>query len=65
MKKEYDFSKAVRGQFYRQNAKLDLPAYLNADNKRFVEEIAKKKHTDLSSSRCIRGTVRSISRHMH
>jgi len=29
MKKEYDFSKAERGRFYRPNAKLNLPVYLS------------------------------------
>jgi len=28
MKKEYDFSKAERGRFYRPGAKLNLPVYL-------------------------------------
>ena len=28
MKKEYDFSTGVRGKFYRQGAKLNLPVYL-------------------------------------
>ena len=49
MKKEYDFSKGVRGRFYKPDVKIDLPVYLSADNKRFIEKIAKKKHTDLSA----------------
>jgi hypothetical protein len=47
MKKEYDFSKGTRGKFYRRNAILNLPIYLDSDNLSFVENIAKKK--DLNS----------------
>ena len=31
MKKEYDFSKEERGKFYRSDAKLNLPVYLEPD----------------------------------
>ena len=31
MKDEYDFSKGERGKFYRANARLNLPVYLDAD----------------------------------
>ena len=31
MKKEYDFSKGVRGKFHRPDATLNLPVYLDAD----------------------------------
>jgi hypothetical protein len=30
MKREYDFSKGLRGKFYRKGAKLCLPIYLDA-----------------------------------
>ena len=30
MKQEYDFSKGERGKFFRENAKLDLPVYLDS-----------------------------------
>jgi hypothetical protein len=49
MKKEYDFSKGTRGRFYRKNATLNLPIYLDSNNLAFVKKIAKKKKTDLSS----------------
>jgi hypothetical protein len=49
MKKEYDFSKGTRGKFYRRNAILNLPIYLDSDNLSFVENIAKKKKKDLNS----------------
>lgn len=48
MKKEYDFSKAERGKFYQENLILNLPVYLNPENMRFVEKIAKEKKADLS-----------------
>jgi hypothetical protein len=49
MKKEYNFSKGVRGKFYKANLQMNVPVYLNPDNKHFVEELARKKRTDLSS----------------
>ena len=48
MKEEYDFSKGERGKFYRQNAKLNLPIYLDDEVIAFIEDIANKKNTDLS-----------------
>jgi hypothetical protein len=48
MKKEYDFSKGVRGKFYNRNAKLNLPIYLEPKNLSFVENIAEKKKSDIS-----------------
>ena len=49
MKKEYDFSKGERGKFYRPDAKLSIPVYLDEDVRHFVEEIAEKKHSDVSA----------------
>ena len=49
MKKEYDFSKGIRGKFYRRRVRLDLPVYLNAEALAFVQRIAHKKRTDVSS----------------
>jgi cytidylate kinase len=42
-KREYDFSKAVRGKFYRKGAVLCLPIYLDAKLQSQVERIARKK----------------------
>ncbi len=47
MKREYDFSKAVRGKFYRKDAKLRLPIYLDARLQVQLERIAKKKGKDI------------------
>jgi len=49
MKKEYDFTKGVRGKFYRPGLKLNLPVYLDEEALAFVQRIARKKKTDISS----------------
>lgn len=49
MKKEYDFSQGERGKFYKDNVKLNLPLYLEPETFKFVESIAEKKHTDLTT----------------
>ncbi len=43
MKREHDFSKAVRGKFYRKGAELRLPIYLDAKVQAQVEHLARKK----------------------
>src|SRR2546425_1415432 len=47
MKKEYDFSKAERGRFYRKGAKLRLPIYLDAKLQNQVEELANRTGRDV------------------
>jgi len=49
VKKEYDFSKGERGKFYRPNAQLSLPVYLDEEVLAFVQRIAKRRKTDPSS----------------
>ena len=46
MKKEYDFSKGERGKFYRPNARLNLPIYLDEDIAEFIDKYAKDKKVD-------------------
>ena len=46
MKKEYDFSKGVRGKFYRPNLKINLPVYLDDDVAEVIQKYAKKKRVD-------------------
>jgi len=46
MKKESDFSKGVRGKFYRPNVRLNLPIYLDEDIAEFVQRYAKQKKVD-------------------
>jgi hypothetical protein len=49
MKTEYDFSKGVRGKFYRPNARLRVPVYLDSKVQEFVGRIAETKGTDVSA----------------
>jgi hypothetical protein len=49
MKKEYDFSKAERGKFYTSDLTLNLPVYLDKENKKFFEKVAKENKSDLST----------------
>jgi cytidylate kinase len=48
MKRKYDFSKGVRGKFYRKGAELRLPIYLDAKLQRKLERLAQKKGKDVS-----------------
>jgi hypothetical protein len=48
MKMEYDFSGAERGKFYSPDAEFQVPVYLEADSLAFVQEIARRKGTDVS-----------------
>ena len=47
MKKEYDFSKAEQGKFYKRGAKLRLPIYLDAKLQHQVENLADRTGMDL------------------
>ena len=47
MKKEYDFSKAEQGKFYRPIKKLEIPVYLDKELKEFFTKKALKKNIDL------------------
>ncbi len=49
MKKEYDFSKAERGTFYNEKARLNIPVYLDSDIQAFVDTIAESKNRDVSA----------------
>jgi len=46
MKKEYNFSKGIRGKFYRPDVRLNLPIYLDDDVAEFVQKYAKRKKVD-------------------
>jgi hypothetical protein len=48
MPAEIDFSGGVRGKFYRPNAKLNMPVYLEADVQAYLADIATKKGMPLS-----------------
>ena len=47
MKKEYDFSKGVRGKFYHKGAQLRLPIYLNLNLQQRLEKLAQAKHEQI------------------
>lgn len=47
MKKEYDFSKAVRGKFYRKGAEWKMPIYLDRKLQSKLERIAHKNGKDV------------------
>jgi len=47
MKDNYDFSKGIRGKFYRKGASLRLPIYLEAQLQSRLERIAKEKGREL------------------
>ena len=49
MREEYDFSKAERGKFYRPDAELNIPVYLDEDVASFLRTLATKKGTDVES----------------
>ncbi len=48
MKQEYDFSKGERGKFYRENARLNLPVYLDEEVQSYLQERAKSKGVEVS-----------------
>jgi len=43
MKDEYDFSKAERGKFFRKDAQLKIPVYLEPEVHRYLSERANAK----------------------
>ncbi len=49
MKKEYDFSKAERGRFYRPGAKLNIPVYLKPRVHSHLARVARKRGEDIST----------------
>jgi len=50
MKKEYDFSKGERGKFYRENADLNIPIYLEDDVVDFVKRFATRNNIDTQTA---------------
>jgi hypothetical protein len=48
MKPEYDFSKGERGKFYRPDAEMRLPIYLDADVQDYLAQRAAQKGIPLS-----------------
>ena len=48
MKSEYDFSGAERGKFFRKDAVLDLPVYLEASVRDYLTARAKAKGLEVN-----------------
>ena len=48
MKDHYDFSKGIRGKFYRPDAVFRLPVYLSEDVERYLTACASAKGIELS-----------------
>ena len=48
MKKEYDFSKAEQGKFYRPITELEIPIYLNKEVKAFFIKRASDKNLEFN-----------------
>ena len=51
MKSKYDFSKGERGKFFKANADLRLPIYLDADIQRYLTERAADPKYGLKQNR--------------
>lgn len=49
MREEYDFSKGERGKFYRHDAELNIPVYLDEDVASFLRKLAEQKGTDVET----------------
>ena len=49
MKKEYDFSKGIRGKFYKPNVEILIPIYLDSDIMKELEKIALKKNLEVNT----------------
>ena len=47
MRDEYDFSKGQRGKFYKQDAKLNMPVYLDEEVRSYLQRQAKAKGKEL------------------
>ncbi len=47
MKDHYDFSKAERGRFFRKDAALKIPVYLEPEVRRYLSERAKAKGVEV------------------
>jgi hypothetical protein len=49
IKKEYDFSKGVRGKFYCPPEFMEIPIYIDKNLRKYYEEVALKKHVDVQT----------------
>jgi hypothetical protein len=58
MKKEYDFTNAEQGKFYRPIEELDIPIYLDDEVKNFFMKNIKYKASDFSLSNTINSLIK-------
>ena len=48
MKKQYDFSKGIKGKFYIPESEIELPVYLDKENQKYYLNLAKEKNIAMS-----------------
>ena len=48
MKQEYDFSKGERVKFFHENARLNLPVYLDDEVQSYLQERARSKGVEVA-----------------
>jgi hypothetical protein len=58
MKDEYDFAGAEQGKFYRPLETLDIPIYLDEDNKDYFLRRLRARKTALSLNEVVNALVR-------
>jgi len=58
MKKEYDFTNAEQGKFYRPIEELDIPIYLDKEVKNFFLKNIKDKASDFSLNNIINSLIK-------
>jgi len=58
MKKEYDFTDAEQGKFYRPLEELDIPIYLDEEVRKFFFENRKDKDDGFSLNEIINALVK-------
>jgi len=58
MKKEYDFTNAEQGKFYRPIEELDIPIYLDDEVKNFFMKNIKEKSNDFSLNNIINSLIK-------
>ncbi len=58
MKKEYDFTDAEQGKFYRPIEELDIPIYLDQEVKEFFLHNIQNKDSDFSLTKIINSLIK-------
>lgn len=58
MKKEYDFTNAEQGKFYRPIEELDIPIYLDKEIKEFFVKNIQNKDNDFSLNKIINSLIK-------